>query len=149
MANSGIFPRLAALLLCAAAVGCAESLPEVVMYKDPDCGCCGAWAERMEAAGFHVKTVATRDLDAVKQRFAVPPRLEACHTATVAGYVVEGHVPPADVKRLLKERPALAGIAVPGMPAGSPGMETPGRKDPYDVIAFDATGGRAVFASHR
>lgn len=139
------------LLLCglAATAAAAESLPEVVMYKDPNCGCCGAWAERLEADGFRVKTVATADMSTVKQRFAVPQRLTSCHTAKVGNYVVEGHVPPSAIKRLLREKPAVAGLSVPGMPAGSPGMEVPGRKDTYDVLSFDRHGRSAVYESHR
>lgn len=128
-----------ALLLAAAAAG-AESLPEVVMHKDPNCGCCGLWAEHLQANGFRVKTVLARDMQPVKDRFGVPPRLASCHTATVGGYVIEGHVPASSIRRLLREKPALAGLAVPGMPAGSPGMEVPGRRDPYDVVAFDRAG---------
>jgi hypothetical protein len=127
----------------------ADPLPEVVMHKDPNCGCCSAWAEHLEANGFKVKTVAERDMQAVKRRFAVPQRLTSCHTARVGGYVIEGHVPASAIKRLLREKPALAGLAVPGMPLGSPGMEVPGKRDPYDVVSFDGAGGSRVFESHR
>lgn len=138
----------AALLLAAAAAG-AESLPEVVMHKDPNCGCCGKWAEHLEANGFRVKTVMERDMQPVKERFGVPQRLASCHTARVGGYVIEGHVPATSIRRLLREKPAVAGLAVPGMPAGSPGMKVPGRQDPYDVVSFDRAGRSRVYERFR
>lgn len=142
---------VAAMCFFALAAGAArgEALPEVVMYKDPNCGCCGAWAERLEAEGFRVKTVATSDMESIKRRFAVPQRLTSCHTAKVGNYIVEGHVPPSAIRRLLREKPAAAGLSVPGMPAGSPGMEVPGKKDPYDVVLFDKGGRTVVYESHR
>lgn len=97
--------------------------------------------------GFEVRTIDSKDLAAVKASLNVPGELTSCHTALVGGYVIEGHVPAADVQRLLRERPAVAGLAVPGMPEGSPGMEG-ARRDPYDVIAFGKTGTR-IFASYR
>ena len=103
----------------------------------------------MEESGFTVKVENTDDLAAVKDRYQVPPELQSCHTAIVDGYIVEGHVPAADVTRLLKERPAVVGLAVPGMPIGSPGMEVEGAaSQPYDVIAFDKAGKTEVFASY-
>lgn len=140
---------LAAGLALAAAAVSAQPLPEVVMHKDPNCGCCGQWAEHLQANGFRVKTVMEGDMESVKRRFAVPQRLTSCHTAKVGGYVIEGHVPASAIKRLLREKPAVAGLAVPGMPAGSPGMEVPGRKDPYDVVAFDRVGRSRVFERYR
>ena len=140
---------VAALLALAAAGAGAEPLPEVVMHKDPNCGCCGQWAEYLQANGFRVKTVMEDDMQSVKRRFAVPQRLTSCHTAKVGDYVIEGHVPASAIKRLLREKPAVAGLSVPGMPLGSPGMEVPGKKDPYDVMSFDKSGRSAVFESHR
>ena len=140
---------VAALLALAAAGAGAEPLPEVVMHKDPNCGCCGQWAEYLQANGFRVKTVMEDDMQSVKRRFAVPQRLTSCHTAKVGNYVIEGHVPASAIKRLLREKPAVAGLSVPGMPLGSPGMEVPGKKDAYDVVAFDKAGKIAVFESHR
>lgn len=139
----------AVLLALAVHAAGAESLPEVVMYKDPNCGCCGVWAERLEAEGFRVKTIPSADMESVKKRFAVPQRLTSCHTARVGNYVIEGHVPASAIKRLLREKPAVAGLSVPGMPLGSPGMEVPGKKDPYDVVSFDKAGKTAVYESHR
>ena len=121
---------------------------EVVMYKDPNCGCCGKWAEHMREHGFKVNEVATTQMGQVKGEAGVPQALGSCHTARVGGYVVEGHVPAADVRRMLTEKPAIAGISAPGMPMGSPGMEGPYPADRYDVVSFDAQGRTAVYASH-
>jgi hypothetical protein len=121
---------------------------DMVVYKSPTCGCCGLWVDHMRAAGFTVIERDTSDVGAVKDRLGVLPSLGSCHTAIVAGYVVEGHVPADDVIRLLEERPAIVGIAVPGMPAGSPGMESARPFVPYDVIAFDKNGRTNVFSRH-
>lgn len=120
----------------------------VTMYKDPNCGCCGKWAEHMRASGFRVKEVATPQMGAVKQAAGVPQALGSCHTAKVGSYVIEGHVPAADVKRLLAEKPAVAGLSAPGMPQGSPGMEGPFPAERYDVVSFDREGRTTVFAQH-
>jgi hypothetical protein len=105
------------------------------------------WADHLAANGFRVETSDVRDLDGVKRRYGVPADSEACHTAVVEGYVVEGHVPASDVERLLDERPAVRGLVVPGMPLGSPGMESP-TPEPYTVYAFDESGSRTVFSRH-
>lgn len=135
----------AALIMLATAGASAEPLPEVVMHKDPNCGCCGKWAEHLQAAGFRVKTVSESDMQRVKQQFGVPGKLGSCHTARVGGYLIEGHVPASTIKRLLREKPAVAGLAAPGMPLGSPGMEVPGQKEAYDVMAFDRAGKARVY----
>ncbi|MEJ7810224.1 MAG: DUF411 domain-containing protein [Gemmatimonadaceae bacterium] len=119
----------------------------VTVYKSPSCGCCKNWVEHMRANGFRVATVDRDEFTDVKREHGVGEALESCHTALVGGYVVEGHVPAADVRRLLLERPAVLGIAAPGMPMGSPGMEGP-RTDRYDVVSFDKSGATKVFASH-
>jgi hypothetical protein len=139
-----------AALVAAAAFGIApvRAGDEVVVYKDPNCGCCGAWAEHMRTNGFSVKEIATTEMDAVKREAGVPQALGSCHTAKVGGYIVEGHVPAADVKRLLADKPKVAGIAAPGMPMGSPGMEGPYPADRYEVHSFDAQGSTGVFARH-
>ncbi len=121
---------------------------EIVMYKDPNCGCCGAWADHMRENGFAVKEIATTDMASVKSEFGVPRELGSCHTAKVGKYFVEGHVPASDVKRMLAEKPAILGISAPGMPLGSPGMEGPYPAENYDVVSLDASGKVAVFASH-
>ena len=128
----------------------AAGSASMTLFKDPNCGCCGSWAELAREAGYGVTVRNDQDMTAVKRRLGVPEDLASCHTTQVAGYVVEGHVPLAEVARLLRERPAgVKGIAVPGMPAGSPGMEVPGgRTEPFQVIAFDDSGRRSVFASY-
>jgi hypothetical protein len=126
-----------------------SAFPVVDVYKTPTCGCCSKWVDHLREEGFEVRTTDMRDLMDFKASHGVPRQLESCHTALVAGYVLEGHVPGADVQRLLEERPAIAGLAVPGMPIGSPGMEIPGSNaQPYDVIAFRNDGGTHVFAIH-
>jgi hypothetical protein len=127
----------------------AQSLPVVEMTKHPQCGCCTAWADHLRAEGFEVEVTETRKMWGVKRLAGIPQDLDSCHTATVGGYVVEGHVPADDIKRLLSERPAVKGIAVPGMPIGSPGMEVGDRTEPYDVLSFDADGETDVFESYR
>jgi len=114
---------------------------EVRIHKDPNCGCCGVWAKHLEAAGFAVRVEETSDLDAVRHRLGVPAELTACHTAEVGGYVVEGHVPAIAIKRMLEQRPDAAGIAVPGMPLGSPGMG--GKPQQYSAVLFGPTGRRS------
>ncbi|HCX32530.1 MAG TPA: metal-binding protein [Rhodocyclaceae bacterium] len=134
-----------------AIVGLARSLAsaagpaEVVVFKDPACGCCGKWVEHLSRDGFKVKTVDSRDMAAVKKRLGVPDALGSCHTAQVGGYVVEGHVPASSIRRLLRDKPAVAGLAVPGMVSGSPGMEEAGKKQPFDVVYFDRAGRTGVF----
>jgi hypothetical protein len=103
-------------------VGSAQA-QEVTVHKSPSCGCCGKWAEHLRQHGFAVALRSTEDLDPVKLKYGVPANLASCHTALVGGYVIEGHVPAADIRRLLDQRPAVSGLTVPGMPAGSPGME--------------------------
>ena len=119
--------------------------PSLHVYKDPNCGCCSAWADHMRRNGFRVTTQDAGDLDSIKRKHRVPAALGSCHTATVAGYTIEGHVPADAVRRLLKERPkGIVGLAVPGMPLGSPGMESP-TPQRYDIVAFDAKGTTRVF----
>ncbi len=140
---------LAALVLSSAThvVLAAEELPAVEVYKTASCGCCGSWVEHMKQSGFKVHVHNVHDVTPMREKFGVPNALASCHTAVVGRYSVEGHVPAADVKRLLRERPKAAGIAVPGMVQGSPGMEQGRGKDPYDVVLFG--GGRpSVFAQH-
>ena len=126
--------------------------PLMEVYKSPTCGCCSKWVEHVRQHGFTARVTDLTDqaaLDALKTKHGVPRTAQSCHTALIGGYAIEGHVPAAEVKRLLKEKPAVAGIAVAGMPAGSPGMEVPGRSQAYNVIAFDKKGDSRVFASYR
>ena len=126
----------------------AAVLPAITVYKSPSCGCCTKWVEHMQAAGFTVNVSDAPDPEPVKKQYGIGTALRSCHTALVEGYAVEGHVPAQDVVRLLKDRPKVTGIAVPGMPVGSPGMELGARKDPYQVLAFTKDGSTSVFASH-
>ncbi|HEU0300549.1 MAG TPA: DUF411 domain-containing protein [Longimicrobium sp.] len=126
----------------------ATGQTRMVVYKTPSCGCCRAWVEQAQAAGFALEVHDVDRVEPVKHEHGLPGHLASCHTALVDGYVVEGHVPFDVIRRLLKERPQVAGIAVPGMPMGSPGMEVPGgRKDPYDIIAFTREGQVSVYES--
>jgi hypothetical protein len=122
-----------------------QELPTVLVYKSPTCGCCNGWIEHLEAAGFTVEARDSRELMTVKRDAGVPVELSSCHTALVGGYVVEGHVPAEHLKSLLADEPEVAGIAVPGMPIGSPGMEGPD-PEPYEVYSFTHDGGTAVYA---
>jgi len=134
----------------AAATGVADAAAGVVdVYKDPGCGCCSKWAEHLREHGFTVRTTDVGNLAALKTSHDVPQAVYSCHTALVGDYVIEGHVPASDIQRLLRERPPVAGLAVAGMPIGSPGMEMPGRRpELYDVMAFDGDGSTRVFAKH-
>jgi hypothetical protein len=145
--------RLAVILLAAAishpaaAQTKAVAKPHMSVYKTPTCGCCGKWVEKMQASGFNATVTNMDDVGPIKAKNGVTPRLASCHTTLVGGYVIEGHVPAEDIKRLLRERPAIAGLAAPGMPAGSPGMDVPNSPS-YDVLAFDKAGKTHVFATH-
>jgi hypothetical protein len=120
---------------------------DIVVYKSPTCGCCKLWEQHLQRAGFSVKSVNVQDVVTYKIRHGVTPELGSCHTALVEGYVIEGHVPASDIRRLLRERPKVKGLAVPGMPMGSPGMEGPTR-EAYNVLSFDAAGNTKVYAQH-
>lgn len=126
----------------------AEKPVPVTVYKTATCGCCARWNDHLRANGFNVtsKDVEYDALETIKEKHGVPDNTRSCHTAVVGDYVVEGHVPADVIRKLLQEQPKVLGIAVPGMPMGSPGMEG-FRKDPYDVLTFDAEGKTSVFAS--
>lgn len=126
-----------------------SALPQAVVNKSLTCGCCELWVEHMQDAGFPVRVVNTEDLNPIKERVGVPYGKASCHTAEVDGYFVEGHVPAEDIKRLLAERPEGKGLVLPGMPAGSPGMERPdGRVQPYVVELVNRDGTTSPFAHH-
>jgi hypothetical protein len=123
--------------------------PQLTVYKSPTCGCCAKWVDYMQANGFTAAVTNLPDVTAVKIKHGVPRQLASCHTTLVGGYVIEGHVPVEDVRRLLKDKPAnVIGLAAPGMPAGSPGMDVP-NSPPYDVVAFDRNGGTKIYATHK
>lgn len=147
--------RIAILIMscCVVAAGIAvgaahgQEEPVVEVYKSSTCGCCSKWVAHLEEHGFAVKATDVPNINRVKEIVGVPEGVASCHTAIVDGYVIEGHVPAEDVRRLLADRPPIAGLAVPGMPLGSPGMEGP-NPQPYDVIGFDEDGELTRFASH-
>jgi hypothetical protein len=123
----------------------ATAAQPITVYKTASCGCCGKWAEHLKQNGFAPTIHTVQTTDAAPPAKGVPQALRSCHTATLEGYTIEGHVPADVIKKMLKERPKVAGLAVPGMPAGSPGMES-SNPQPYEVIAFDAAGKTSVYA---
>ncbi len=169
-ADSSLPPNRRAFLLAAAQLGLASlatvvggrqlgaqpaatraaagaALPPMTVYKDPNCGCCAEWVSHVRKAGFVVTVRDTADMAAVKASFGVPSALESCHTARVGTYAIEGHVPADVIQKLLREQPTARGLAVPGMPMGSPGMEQGSQKDAFDVLLFDKAGKTRIFAS--
>lgn len=147
-AGGGVAALVGVVLL--ATTGAAPAKSVVTVYKSATCGCCHQWVARLEKAGYEVDARDVPDVGAVMRRFGVPQKLGSCHTAIVDGYVIEGHVPAADIDRLLSERPEVAGLTVPGMVVGSPGMEVPGQPaQPYDVLTFDHAGNTGIYASYR
>jgi hypothetical protein len=122
--------------------------PQVLVYKTPSCGCCSGWVEHMKAAGFSVTAKDVLDTAPERNRLGMPDKFAACHTASVDGYVIEGHVPAAEVRHLLSAKPAAIGLVVLGMPFGSPGMEADDRLDPYEVLLVDRRGQASVFARY-
>ncbi len=138
---------LIAALALWAGIAPAQAAEWVEVFKSPYCGCCEKWVEHLRKAGFEVITRDVNDVPGARRKLGMPERFGSCHTARVGGYVVEGHVPAADVERLLKEKPRAVGLAAPGMPQGSPGMET-SHPQPYDTLLVQADGSARVFAKH-
>jgi hypothetical protein len=138
---------LAALAWSAAGTAVAQRIQVVTVYKTATCGCCKDWVTHLEANGFRVDSHDVTDLDRIKSNLGVRPQYASCHTAIADGYTLEGHVPAADIKRLLAERPKGRGLAVPGMPGGAPGMES-APKQPYATLLLDDQGGARVYAQH-
>ena len=125
----------------------AADKPVITVYKGRYCGCCSAWIEHLKKSGFETRVQEVSDTTPYREKYGVPEALGSCHTAVVGGYAIEGHVPAADIMRLLRERPKATGIAVPAMPMGSPGMPGP-RKDSYETLLFDVGGKYVVFERH-
>ena len=124
------------------------SAGEPVFYRSPGCGCCHTWTERMAEAGMPVVLKDSDDLAALSARYGIPAGLEGCHVGEIEGYVISGHVPPEDIRRLLTEKPQARGLVVPGMPMGSPGMEAGGKIEQYQVLLLSQDGSTTVFATH-
>ena len=125
-----------------------EIARSITSYRSPTCGCCGEWVKHMEAKGFTVEDNITEDVESIKKKYGVPENLASCHTAIADRYVIEGHIPADDIQRLLQEAPKVIGIAVPGMPIGSPGMESGDIRQPYSVLSFTQDGKTQVFQDH-
>lgn len=143
--------RVLALAAGIATLGAALPSPAaapatITVYHSPTCGCCKEWIKYLQANGFTVKSIEQDDVSPIKAELGVPRKLVSCHTAVIAGYVIEGHVPAADIERLLREKPKVTGLTAPGMPPASPGMNQ--GKDPYDVLTFDLKGATTVWARH-
>lgn len=139
LTRRSVLGSMTVLLVLARSSASAKDDAEILVHKDPNCGCCSGWVRHLQAAGFAVKIDETSNLQAVRARLGVPSDLAACHTAEVSGYLLEGHVPAPAVRRLLAKRPSAIGLAVPGMPMGSPGMEG-GTPDKYEVVLFGPSG---------
>ena len=146
--NIALFPALGIVLAGAATIGAQSNRiakPSITVYKSSTCGCCMNWVDHMKGNGFNVTATDVPDIEVPKRAHGVPQSLESCHTGVIGGYVVEGHVPADVVQRMLREKPPIAGIAVPGMPIGSPGMEFGDQKSSYNIIAFDKAGKTSVY----
>jgi len=140
----------ALILSGAVMIRSAEAAPQITVYKNASCGCCHSWVEHLESEGFDVTAVDVTNLPAIKTANGISPELASCHTALIDGHVIEGHVPAAAILRMLRNDPDLAGLTVPGMPAGSPGMEVPsGQVHPHDILAIDRQGSTHVYESVR
>lgn len=124
----------------------ALAAEKMTVYKSKYCGCCQAWNKHMEENGFELEVIETEQLEPVKQKYGIAPQLASCHTGVVNGYVIEGHVPAADVKKLLKEKPVIRGLTIPGMPQSAPGMDIPGQ--PYQVLSISNEGTTKVWSSY-
>lgn len=129
-------------------IASAANAAALTVYKSASCGCCGKWVEHVEKHGFSVTVVNVEDVMAVKAKAGIPDKLASCHTSKVGGYVIEGHVPAADIKKLLAEKPKAKGIAVAGMPMGAPGMEHGDHRQPYNTLLLKSDGSTAIFARH-
>lgn len=135
------------MLVTGPELACAAPGTRMVVYKSPTCGCCKNWVEHVQSNGFDTEVHDVENVATIKQQHRLPADLASCHTALVGGYVIEGHVPADVIQKLLTDKPAIAGLAVPGMPVGAPGMEMGSRKDRYDIVAFDKDGKTSIYAS--
>lgn len=138
-----IWPIALAAALAAGPIGASAAAQDITVYETPTCGCCVGWDRHLRGNGFNVTARVMSDVSAIKDQYRVPESLRSCHTAVAGGYLIEGHVPADTIKRLLRERPAAAGIAAPGMPRSAPGMDMPG--EPYNVMLFSSLGISSVY----
>ncbi len=127
----------------------AETPVEMTVYRSPSCSCCGRWITHVEKHNFKVKDVLTENMSEIKQKYGISKKVASCHTAIVDGYAIEGHVPASDIKALLKMKPKIVGISVPGMPIGTPGMEMDRKADAYDVVGFDKKNQYQIFNHYK
>ncbi len=148
MALAGVAAAVAGVIAFSGLFGSnPATAEEIVVYKSPSCGCCGNWVTHLRQNGFDVSVKNIEEMDSVKKQAGIPEALESCHTAFIADYIVEGHVPAENIRKILAERPKIRGLAVPGMPSSAPGMDSPDR-EPYTVYSFDAQGASEVYASY-
>ncbi len=147
MKRRNILVAITSLVVLAISSPSQSAGPLVTVFKNPSCGCCGKWVEHLRANGFTVKVQEVNDTSAYEKQYRVPRSMVSCHTAVVNSYTIEGHVPAAEIKRLLSERPKAVGLAVPGMPVGSPGMEA-AHSDAYSVFVFDESGQSSIYAHY-
>lgn len=133
------------VLITAPSMAASSKASEITVYRDPSCSCCGGWIAHLAAQGFQPKEITISNIDTFKQQHGVPNDLASCHTAVIQGYLIEGHVPAEEIKRLLAQHPKVAGITVPGMPIGTPGMEDGDRREPFTVFSFDTQGNARAF----
>jgi hypothetical protein len=148
MKNSILALGLAATFSLSSPLQAGESTDNIHVYKSPTCGCCADWVDHLKENGFEVQVTETNNLNPIKIDAGLTPALASCHTAFIGDYVIEGHVPANDIRRLIADAPAAKGLSVPGMPLGSPGMEIGDRKDPYQVLLFNKSGQTRVFSEH-
>ena len=147
MKRRNILVAITSLVVFAISSPSQSSGPLITVFKTPTCGCCGKWVEHLKANGFTVKVQEVNDTSAYERQYRVPRSMVSCHTAVVNGYTIEGHVPAEEIKRLLSERPRVVGLAVPGMPVGSPGMDA-AHSDAYSVFVFDESGHSSIYAPY-
>jgi len=143
-----IYKILVSLLLAISSYGYAIEMQDITVYRSPSCGCCGGWIKHLQANQFNVIDIKTNNVSELKLKYGVPEKLASCHTAIINGYVIEGHVPAADIKQLLSQKLDVIGLTVPEMPVGTPGMEMGNRKEPYSVLTFDKDGNTKVFTEY-
>jgi hypothetical protein len=148
MKKSMLALSLAATFSLSNSLQAGESDENIHVYKSPTCGCCTDWVDHLKENGFEVQVTETNNLNPIKIDAGLTPSLASCHTAFIGDYVIEGHVPANDIRRLIADAPDAKGLAVPGMPAGSPGMEMGDRKDRYQVLLFNTSGQTRVFSEH-